>query len=327
MLVSRVERKERCMPDEELRRSADILAERFVQRWDHYAIQLEDGRYVCNHRALNTGHIYSHLRGEITLGIYVLNKDSQTRFTAVDADSEKTWKQLIALAKSLSSEKIPAYLENSRRGGHLWFFFSRPIAGKSARYFANNILHTHQIKDVEVFPKQDEIGNGLGSLIRLPFGVHRRTGRRYGFYGSDYKPLAISLREQIYALQRPEFVSRRGIDAHTTHIANMIPEVAPEQLQDSSGLISEKIKAHISVLEFVSQYVDMRTTSTGAIGHCPFHDDENPSFGINDQENYWHCFAGCGGGSVIDFWSKWREKQDLDSSFKSTITELAQILF
>ena len=107
----------------------------------------------------------------------------------------------------------------------------------------------------------------------------------------------------------------------------MIPEVAPEQLQDSSGLISEKIKAHISVLEFVSQYVDLKTTSTGAIGHCPFHDDENPSFGINDQENYWHCFAGCGGGSVIDFWSKWREKRDLDSSFLATITELAQMLF
>jgi len=327
MLNLLVERKERWYQDEELRRSADILAERFVQRWDHYAVQLEDGRYVCNHNLLNSGHIYSHLRGEITLGIYVLNKDSQTSIATVDADSEKTWSQLVSLANSLSSEKIPTYLENSRRGGHLWFFFSQPITGKGARYFANNILDAHQIKNVEVFPKQDEIGNGLGSLIRLPFGVHRRTGRRYGFYGSDYKPLAMSIREQIYALQHPDFVSRRGIDAHTTHIANTIPEIIPEQPHKSIDLLSEKIKAQISVLEFVSQYVNLKTTSTGAIGLCPFHDDENPSLGINNQENYWHCFAGCGGGSVIDFWSKWREKRELDSSFKATITELAQMLF
>jgi len=267
------------------------------------------------------------LRGEITLGIYVLSEDSQTRFAAVDADSEKTWKQLVSLAKGLSSEQIPAYLENSRRGGHLWFFFSQPITGKIARYFVNNILDAYHIKGVEVFPKQDEIGIGLGSLIRLPFGVHRRTGRRYGFYESDYKPLAMSIREQIYALQHPDFVPKKGIDSYTIHFATTLPEVALEQLQDSSGLVSEKIKAHISVLEFVSQYVDLKTTSTGAIGHCPFHDDENPSFGINDQENYWHCFAGCGGGSVIDFWSKWREKRELDSSFKATITELAEMLF
>jgi hypothetical protein len=29
----------------------------------------------------------------------------------------------------------------------------------------------------------------------------------------------------------------------------------------------------------------------GAIGLCPFHDDQHPSFGMNDQENCWHCFA------------------------------------
>jgi DNA primase len=34
---------------------------------------------------------------------------------------------------------------------------------------------------------------------------------------------------------------------------------------------------------------------------CQFHYDHNPSFGVNDAEYCWHCFAGCGGGSVIDF--------------------------
>jgi hypothetical protein len=71
------------------------------------------------------------------------------------------------------------------------------------------------------------------------------------------------------------------------------------------GLIDPHFLLAIA-LEFVSQYVDLKPTARGAIGLCPFHDDHHPSFGVNDEGNYWHCFAGCGGGSVIDFWMKWQ---------------------
>jgi DNA primase len=76
----------------------------------------------------------------------------------------------------------------------------------------------------------------------------------------------------------------------------------------------------VTVLEFVGQYVDLKPTASGAIGLCPFHDDHNPSFGVNAEGNYWHCFAGCGGGSVIDFWMKWRE-----CDFTTAIKELAEM--
>jgi len=187
-------------------------------------------------------------------------------------------------------------------------------------------VDTHHISDVEVYPKQDDIGNGLGSLIRLPFGIHRLSGRRYGFYGSDNKPLGSTIREQISSLQSPNFVSKVGFE---TYIANSSPpttEALSNQLHETTGPVSERIKAHVSVFEFLSQYVELKPTATGAVGLCPFHNDQHPSLGVNDKENYWHCFAGCGGGSVIDFWSKWRENKGLDSSFVDTITELADML-
>lgn len=37
---------------------------------------------------------------------------------------------------------------------------------------------------------------------------------------------------------------------------------------------------------------------------CPFHEDGSPSFGVNVDEQVWHCYAGCGGGSVIDLLAK-----------------------
>ena len=78
------------------------------------------------------------------------------------------------------------------------------------------------------------------------------------------------------------------------------------------------IKARVTVLEFVSQYVDLKPTASGGLGLCPFHDDHHPSFGVNDAGNFWHCFAGCGGGSVVDFWMKWRA-----CGFTTAVKELA----
>lgn len=74
-------------------------------------------------------------------------------------------------------------------------------------------------------------------------------------------------------------------------------------------------------MEFVSQYVNLKQTGSGAIGRCPFHDDRNPSLSVNDRGNYWNCFAGCGGGSVIDYWMRWR-----DCDFKTALVELAGML-
>lgn len=42
---------------------------------------------------------------------------------------------------------------------------------------------------------------------------------------------------------------------------------------------------------------------------------------MNDKEDYWHCFAGCGGGSVIDFWTEWR-----GCDFGMAVRELAELL-
>jgi DNA primase len=58
-----------------------------------------------------------------------------------------------------------------------------------------------------------------------------------------------------------------------------------------AGTVSEKTKASVTVLEFVSQCVDLKPTESGAIGLCPFHDDHQPSLGVNDEGNYWHVLS------------------------------------
>jgi hypothetical protein len=316
-----VERERLVLPDTELSRPALVLAQRFVQRWDLYAHQIDDGSYVCVHEPLNVSHLFAHLRGEITLGAYLLDQESRARFLVMDADDTQSWEQLGHLASALAEEDVPAYLEASRRGGHLWLFLAQAVDGREVRAFGQGLLAAHQVEGVELYPKQDQLADGPGSLIRMPFGVHRLTGRRYRFYTADGSPLAPTVREQICALRTPETVPEAVFDAYRSfvppHPASAVTSL-PEEL---AGTLSERIKAKVTVLEFVSQYVDLKPTASGAVGLCPFHDDHRPSFGVNEDGNYWHCFAGCGGGSVIDFWRKWQK-----CDFTAAVRELAEMV-
>ena len=320
----------RPLSPEGLEKTAKILADRFIQRWDLYALQSKDGRYVCVHNQLTLNKVCSHLRGDVTLGTYILNPESQARFAVLDFDGTGSWNSLLDLTRNLNRDQIPVYSEQSRRGGHLWFFFEQPVAGHEARIFAQRIQRKYHLPECEVFPKQDKLQDGPGSLIRLPFGIHRLTGQRYSFFGIDGERLGATVSAQIAELDSVQCVPRDVLKTflgEQEKLPRAIRKDSSRQSVKCERLVSEKIKAYKTAFEFISEYVDLKPTANGAIGMCPFHEDSHPSFGVNIKENYWHCFAGCGGGSIIDFWSRWREKQGQDASFVATITELADMLF
>jgi hypothetical protein len=312
-------KKEIQISSVELEPLAAGLGQTFIRRWDMYPRQLDTGSYLCIKKPLTQKNILAHLRGDITIGAYLLDPDSRASFIVIDADDEQEYAQVAGMAASLAQRGVPTYLELSRRGGHLWFFFEVPIPGKEARSFGRGMLAAHNLpKEIELYPKQDALRNGPGSLIRLPFGVHRKDGNRYGFVRPSGEPIAPALREQIPMLFNPQtvpavaFIEFLKLDQPKPQT----PDFAPSEAQRDT--LSQSIKAAITVQEFVGQYIEL--TPAGR-GHCPFHDDRNRSFSVNAEQNYWHCFAGCGGGSVIDFWM---QRQGCD--FTTAICELARML-
>lgn len=298
---------------------ANVLLNTFFHRTDLYARQLEDGRYICVHQPLTEALVSAHLMGAITLGTYILDTNSRARFIVLDADDDSQFQSLVSLQRTLATEDTPAYLEASRRGGHLWLFLSQPVPGRTARDFGLHLAGLAGLTGIEVFPKQATLQGGPGSLIRLPFGIHQRTGIRYGFLDNNLHPLAPTICGQIEMLTR-----HRNIDPDVIHafISKPNPEITiphsmiqptPENLP-----LSVRIKQSISVRDFVGMYVDL---SPAGLGLCPFHDDKVNSFGVNTEENYWNCFAGCGGGSIIDFWMRYRK-----CDFTTAVKELARML-
>lgn len=317
--------KEQLPTVEALAPLARLLASRFIQRRDLHARQTSQG-YRSVKAPLTEDHLVAHLRGSITLGAYVLDADSNGRYLVLDADDDPDWRRLRAIARILANEGAASYLEASRRGGHLWFFLPYPRPGAQIRAFGLGLLAHFGDVEMELFPKQARLTSGPGSMIRLPFGIHHKSGRRYGFYTPDGEPVAPTLREQIVALSAAETVP----DDVFSRFAAIAPPAAPEPVYKPSrwaeeplteaegATLSRRIKAAIPVRDFVFQFVQL---SPRGLGQCPFHDDQVESFSVNDQENYWHCFA-CGtGGSIIDFWMQWQR-----CDFKTAVTDLAQMV-
>jgi hypothetical protein len=312
------------------------FATTFISRRDCYPWQQADGSYVSVHKSLTADLLHRHLKGAITLGAYALDSASMANWICLDADDDDQWNRLLALAQQLEAQAVQPYREPSRRGGHLWLF-TPPLPGVFARRFARQLLTEHDVSQVELYPKQDELTTGLGSLVRLPLGVHRKTGQVYPFIIQDGLPLGTKpnsdartvLLEQLALLADPKRVPLPFIMRMLSHtLPDSLPRPKPtpefQPTEQTEGIpLSERLKRQISVLEFVSRYVPLDDRN---LGYCPFHDDQMKSFGVHPDQNYWHCFAGCGGGSVIDFWMKWRERNGQDSSFKATVTELRQML-
>ena len=63
----------------------------------------------------------------------------------------------------------------------------------------------------------------------------------------------------------------------------------------------EEVRARADIIEIIGSHVRLRRAGRNFVGLCPFHDEKTPSFSVNAERGFFHCF-GCGvGGSAFDF--------------------------
>jgi superfamily II DNA or RNA helicase len=191
--------------------------------------------------------IGSHLRGEaraggrtvpFVAGVYPLLADETCWFLALDFDGESWSRDALAFMETCGARNVPASLEQSRsgQGGHVWIFFSEPVAARDARQLGALLLTATLERRPEVgfdsydrlFPSQDTLPKGgLGNLIALPL---QRQARDFGnsvFVDKELRPFedqwaALSSITRMSGVAVRELVSEA--EAHGRVLGVRIPE-------------------------------------------------------------------------------------------------------
>src|SRR6266487_1152885 len=293
------------------------LASLCVGRCSDFALQQADGRYLRAGRPLDYSTLRLHLSGELTIGIYVTDEQGRCRFAVFDADSPDGLATLLEVKLTLAASAIPSYLELSRRGGHLWVFLARPAAAGQLRRW----LLPYCPSGVEFYPKRDWANDAQpGSLIRLPFGVHRLSGRRYPFVslvGDRLVPVAPSVAGALTWLST---VERATVPDEPGSANGDQPGYStPTQYSTKKGVMTSTPTPQMSIRDWcagqdpllvIGRYVEL---DSNGLGCCPFGEhhsdgqDSHPSLWVHapvaPDVACWYCHTWCAGGSLFEFLS------------------------
>jgi DNA primase len=63
----------------------------------------------------------------------------------------------------------------------------------------------------------------------------------------------------------------------------------------------EEIKTRLKVSTVVSKYVSLKKRGREYVGLSPFKNEKTPSFTVNDEKEFYHCFATSEHGNIFDF--------------------------
>jgi hypothetical protein len=252
--------------------------------------------------SLSRETVKSHLEGRLTIGLYAINPATQRcKWVAIDADYSSALDDLLKLQWELRQDGVEAALEKSRRGGHLWIFAEKPLLARECRLYIHSLakrlrvpVKTTGLADgIEVFPKQNEVPeNEFGNAIRGPLGVHRGAGKRFWFYGADYRLAAqFAYLERIKRITGDE-MSRFvvGLDVPEDPVSTARQIVRPYAPSRNLNHREFRILDHVSVRRRAGRNYWTRCPSCAEQSRDRTGD--NLAISVADPRKY-RCWAGC----------------------------------
>jgi hypothetical protein len=270
-----------------------VQSEKPGRNGKHYYYKPTDGRRLSCEKVLQ------HLNGQITIGIYPINPETQrSKWVAIDADYGNALEDLLKLQWELLRNGVEAALEKSRRGGHLWIFAEQPLLARDCRVYIYNLATRLKVpvkggaglaEGIEVFPRQDELGDAqFGNALRGPLGVHRAVGRRFWFYGAAYRPEA-----QLDYLERLKKITEDEMSGFVRGLS------MPEEFQPKPKIVLPPYDPKRHEFRILDHVGPVHCRSGNYWTRCPScaehgrdRSGDNLAICVADPRKY-KCWAGC----------------------------------
>ena len=250
--------------------------------------------------ALDVEIVRRHLTGELTIGLYAINPETQcSKWVAIDGDYKDAYRDLRLLRWELLQDGVQALVEMSRRGAHLWILCQEPLPAKLCRIYIYSLALRldvpikgvlKQVDGIEIFPRQDELeADEFGNAIRAPLGIHRANLHRYWF-----EDAGSSLADQMGFLRGVKRLTREELETFTEglSIPDSVISRAPSPVPvppifSNSGF---QILQHVTVRVRRSGNYWTQCPSCAEQGRDRARD--NLAISIADPR-YYKCWAGC----------------------------------
>ena len=190
----------------------------FINRNDVYAIQTDNGAWALVTQSMNDIVLQKHLDGTLTTGVYQLDEQNEVKWICFDFDgvnAEVDAGKLFAHVKGTRYKKSSLLEHTGGRGFHVWICFANKVAAWQAKKIANELVTAAGVR-CEIFPKQSRIDVGsYGNLVRLPLGVHKKTGKR----SKLLEPETLDDIQPIFVEPEPEPAEERSSSHSQIHEA------------------------------------------------------------------------------------------------------------
>jgi tetratricopeptide (TPR) repeat protein len=208
--------------------------------------------YTPVREPLTPAVLRQHLNGQFTVGVYPVRLDGTVTFFALDLDIDKAalahargdpeFAQSLRAALAVEGPRLlgalrelgfsPLFENSGYKGRHYWVFLAAPAPAEAVHllgrlFLAWQVPRLQPGLHLEFFPRQAALkGKQLGNLIKLPLGIHRRTGRRSLFLDERSQPLA----DQLSALRSAPRAARGTLHSAIERLKTLAPAVDSGQV-------------------------------------------------------------------------------------------------
>lgn len=240
-------------------------------------------RYITYAHPITDSEIRAHLRGDLTLAAPLVGADGLAYAAALDIDHGGTGavRRVLAAVELRGLVAFAITSTNDRHdGGHVWISFDQAAAPERLRLLADDLATAASV-EAETYPTY--------KTIRLPLGVHRRSGQR--------GTLILPSWDTIDLDRGPEAVAQalRSLDARPVSAIEHLPHLpAPEPVTPQRPWLSGSLRSVIddynrqtNLLTLLTSYGARAATTRGTtlLLHCPCgrhqHGDQTPSLAVS----------------------------------------------
>ena len=147
-----------------------------------YAVQWVAGDgYTPVREPLTNYVLHQHLAGNMTIGTYIVSDDSAKTLVfdidvpgvLMDPALDDAMRVRSALKELGIPERCVGIEFSGSKGYHVWVVMQSWVSASSLRRLGRAALSASGV-ECEVFPKQSKASD-LGNLVKLPYGLHRKT--------------------------------------------------------------------------------------------------------------------------------------------------------